>query len=123
MRNQELLPFNPQLRKTYAAYPVWENSRRADLDCGIQKKHPVIESQQIRKQQLKNYRKARRWKRDNPRIMTHATLRVYETLCFDFPQHITGELFPSKKTIAKASGVHVDTVEEALNLKKAVELL
>jgi hypothetical protein len=79
--------------------------------CEIQQpKDPAEE----RKRLARLYRKARRWKARNPKIMTQGALRVFEALCFDFANVYTGQLFPSHATIAKRCGLGITCVKEAL---------
>ncbi len=124
MQAANLLPFTPALKPTKSPYAVWQGSRRVPR-FGEMREHtahsnrPAVE----RKRLAKIYRKAKAWKARNPRIMAQSAIRVLESLCFDFPNIYTGQLFPSHASIAHKTGLAVSTVKEALNKLRELGIL
>lgn len=123
MPRQAILPLIPSFRRGKSPYPVWTNSQRADWGIGAREIQPPQNPAEQRKRLARLYRQARRWKARNPRIMTQGALRVFEALCFDFPNVHTGQLFPSHATIAKRCGLGLTCVKDALNSLRALGLI
>jgi len=123
MPNRELLPFQPEIAFGRSPYPVWRRSQRADISYGARDIKPPKDPSAERQHLARIYRKARKWKMRNPKIMTQGTLRVLEALCFDFANAFTGKLFPSHATIAKRCGLGTTCVKEALKRLRELGIL
>ena len=123
MPNLAFLPFTPSFHPTKSPYPVWTNSQRADIGLGAREIQPPASPAAERKHLARLYRKARKWKAKDPRIMTQGALRVFECLCFDFANATTGQLFPSHATIAKRCGIGITCVKDALNRLRELGLV
>src|ERR1700733_3067821 len=122
MPKQAFFPFT-SFRRGKSPYPVWTNSQRADWGFGAREIQPPKHPTEERKRLARLYRKARRWKARNPKIMTQGALRVFEALCFDFANVHTGQLFPSHSTIAKRCGLGITCVKDALKRLRELGLI
>jgi len=105
--------------KTYAAWPVWADSARAEV-----KFSPLAKKQAVR-----IYAKARAFNRMSKTtgryggVLGSAALRVLETLVFDFLNFRSGRLDPSYEAIAAKTGLSRATVATALKRLKELRIV
>lgn len=105
--------------KTYAAWPVWSDSVRAE----------VRSSPLPKKAATRLYHKARAWNRAAKvagrygGALGSSALRVLEALIFDFLNYASGRLDPSYESIARKTGLGRSTVAEALKRLKALRVI
>lgn len=107
------LSFIPPLPQTFASWRIWKGSVRDEP-----------KAQPVPKKQLRQvYRRARKWNKEQRGIIGSSALRVLEALIEDFPLHVTGLLYPSYETIAKASGLSRSTIARAIQRLKQLGIL
>jgi hypothetical protein len=105
--------------KTYAAWPVWSDSSRAEI-----KFQPMP-----KKAAVKLWHRARDFDRQTSKrechggAVGHSAMQVLHTLIFDFLNYGSGRLDPSYAAIAKAANVCERTVANAIKRLKALGIL
>jgi hypothetical protein len=105
--------------KTYAAWPVWSDSARAEV-----KFQPIAKGLANR-----YYQKARAWNRTQKisgrygGALGSAALRVLESLIFDFLNFGSGRCDPSYEAIARKTGLGRSTVAVALARLKKLRII
>lgn len=105
--------------KTYAPWPVWSASTRAEVTFQPMPKREAV----------KLWHRARDFDRQSKRkgchggAIGHTALQVLHSLIFDFLNFRTGRLDPSYAAIARASGVCERTVATALKRLKELRVL
>ena len=105
--------------KTYAAWPVWSDSSRAEI-----KFQPMP-----KKAAVKLWHRARDFDRQTSKrechggAVGHSAMQVLHTLIFDFLNYGSGRLDPSYAAIAKAANVCERTVANAIKRLKGLGIL
>ena len=126
-RRHRILPVAPLLPalpgfagpKTYAAWPVWQDSARGEVRFAPLPK----------KEAARRWHKARRFDRQTHTKGKHggaigrSGLAVFYVLLFDFLDFATGRLEPSYEAIARKAGVCRRTVAGALKRLRGLGLL
>jgi hypothetical protein len=104
---------------TYAAWPVWSDSTRAEVRFQPMPKKAAV----------KLFHRARDFDRQTKRkgrhggAVGHSALKVLHTLIFDFLNFRSGRLDPSYAAIAKAANVCERTVATAIKRLKELRIL
>jgi hypothetical protein len=104
---------------TYAAWPVWSDSTRAEVRFQPMPKKAAV----------KLFHRARDFDRQTKRpgchggAVGHSALKVLHTLIFDFLNYGSGRLDPSYAAIAKAANVCERTVATAIKRLKELRIL
>jgi hypothetical protein len=117
--NRNLFPGMLPHARTYAAYPVWADSCRAEVRF-----QPMPKRQAVRL-----WHDARRFERQTrqPNRQDGAIgrngLAILQALLFDFLNYRSGALYPSWSAIARAAGISERSVGRGLAKLKAAGVL
>ena len=117
----QLLPALPGFAgsKTYAAWPVWQDSARAEVQfVPLPKKEAARRWHKARRFDLQTHTKGK-----HGGAIGRSGLAVFYVLLFDFLDFATGRLEPSYEAIAQKAGVCRRTVAAALKRLRELGLL
>jgi hypothetical protein len=116
-----LMPALPSFSapQTYAAWPVWSDSARAEVRF-----HPLPKKAATRLwHRARDFDRQTRRKAHHGGAVGHSALQVLHTLIFDFLNYRSGRLDPSYAAIARKANVCERTVATAVKRLKGLGIL